>query len=117
MIYMHHVIEHVPNPLETFRTLKGLLAPGGLIFGQTPDLALLGAPDFGDDWAQWHQPHHLTFFDKQTMAAHARRLAWRWCRSRLPFGRHAMEQFVPQTPGGQSAVRCIAGRASRCIRS
>jgi trans-aconitate methyltransferase len=72
MIYMHHVIEHVPNPLETFRTLRGPLAPGGLIFGQTPDWRCWERQIFGDHWAQWHQPHHLTIFDKQTMAAHAR---------------------------------------------
>ena len=72
MIYMHHVIEHVPNPLETLRTLTGLLSPGGVIFGQTPDWRCWERRTFGDDWAQWHQPHHLTVFDKQTLAAHAR---------------------------------------------
>ena len=70
-IYMHHVIEHVPNPLEAFHNLKRILAPGGIIVGQTPDWRCLEQYLFRSHWAQWHLPHHLTVFDKRTMAAHA----------------------------------------------
>jgi SAM-dependent methyltransferase len=71
VIFMHHVIEHTPSPLELLRKLERLLVPGGLIVGQTPDADCLERRVFGDDWFQWHLPQHLVIFEQATLRKHA----------------------------------------------
>lgn len=39
LIYLHHVFEHVDNPMETFKTLRELLAVGGQLLIIVPKLA------------------------------------------------------------------------------
>lgn len=73
VIFLHHVIEHVPSPLELFRSFHKVLSPGGIIIGQTPNSDCLELRVFGDHWGQWHVPQHLTLFDTRTMTAHARK--------------------------------------------
>ncbi len=71
VVHMHHVIEHVQEPLALLRKLRELLVPGGLIVGQTPDHDCLEQKIFRDNWLQWHLPRHLAIFDKRTLARHA----------------------------------------------
>ncbi|MDX2167659.1 MAG: class I SAM-dependent methyltransferase, partial [Deltaproteobacteria bacterium] len=73
IINLHHVIEHVPDPLALFAALREALAPGGVVIGQTPDRASLEARLFGDLWPQWHVPRHLVLFDPPTMRRFAER--------------------------------------------
>ena len=73
MVWMHHVIEHAPEPLDLFERLKRLVVPGGLIFGQTPNHDCAERRIFKDAWLQWHLPRHLAIFDPPTMRAHAER--------------------------------------------
>jgi 2-polyprenyl-3-methyl-5-hydroxy-6-metoxy-1,4-benzoquinol methylase len=68
VVHMHHVIEHVQDPLGLLRSLRALLVPGGLVVGQTPDSSCLECRIFGDNWLQWHLPRHLAIFDKPTLA-------------------------------------------------
>jgi SAM-dependent methyltransferase len=67
VINLHHVIEHVPDPLALLAALREALAPGGVVIGQTPDRASLEARVFGDLWPQWHVPRHLVLFDPPTL--------------------------------------------------
>lgn len=71
IFFMNHVIEHVRNPLDLFRKLHGLLQPGGIIYGQTPNSDCLERRLFGNYWTQWHLPQHLVIFDMETMRGHA----------------------------------------------
>jgi SAM-dependent methyltransferase len=73
VVHMHHVIEHVQNPLALLRTLRELLVPGGIIIGQTPESDCLERRLYGDYWVQWHLPRHLVIFDKASMRTHAER--------------------------------------------
>jgi len=71
VIHIHHVIEHVPSPLDLLRKLRRLLAPGGIIVGQTPNADCLERRLFGDAWTQWHLPQHLVVFEEPTLRRHA----------------------------------------------
>jgi SAM-dependent methyltransferase len=73
VIFMHHVIEHVPSPLRLFEKFRRVLAPGGIIVGQTPDTGSLECRLFGDYWVQWHLPQHLVLFDQGSLRRHAAR--------------------------------------------
>jgi len=72
VLFMHHVIEHLPDPLGTMRRFHDLLVPGGVIVGQTPDVDAIERRLYGDHWGQWHLPHHLVLFNRSTLGALAR---------------------------------------------
>lgn len=74
VVFMHHVIEHVPSPLQLLESCATVLAPGGLVVGQTPDVGSLERRVFGDNWLQWHLPQHLVLFDQPTLRRHAERV-------------------------------------------
>ena len=71
VIHNFHVIEHVPSPLAMLRALHALLVPGGVLLGQTPNVASFGRKVWGDAWNQWHVPRHFVLFDHETLRRHA----------------------------------------------
>ncbi|MFP5240149.1 MAG: class I SAM-dependent methyltransferase, partial [Acidobacteriota bacterium] len=67
VIRMNHVIEHVLNPVTTLEAAARLLAPGGTVVIETPNL---DCPDFkilGRYWGALHFPRHLHLFTPRTM--------------------------------------------------
>jgi SAM-dependent methyltransferase len=73
MLFMHHVIEHLPDAARTLRRLRDILVPGGIVIGQTPDVDAVERRLYGDHWSQWHLPHHLVLFNRATLGALARK--------------------------------------------
>jgi SAM-dependent methyltransferase len=71
VVHMFHVIEHLPNVTRTLRVIRDVLAPGGVLIGQTPNVASFGRRFWGDLWNQWHAPQHLVLFSDQTLRRHA----------------------------------------------
>ena len=68
-IILRHVIEHVPEPLDTLRELRSLLAPGGVLYLGTPDAHTLSARVFGRFWHGYDPPRHLFAFTAEGMRA------------------------------------------------
>lgn len=69
LVFMSHVIEHVPDPAVTMARVHALLRPGGAVYVETPNV---GAPDarlFGARWGLVHYPRHLYLFDRATLRA------------------------------------------------
>jgi len=71
VVHMFHVIEHLPHVDRTLEAIRKVLVPGGVLIGQTPNLASLGRRFWGDLWYQWHAPQHLVLFTDQTLRRHA----------------------------------------------
>jgi SAM-dependent methyltransferase len=71
VVHLFHVIEHVPSPKQLLARLKDVLVPGGVIVGQTPNVASYGCRFWGESWNQWHVPHHFVLFSHDTLARHA----------------------------------------------
>ena len=67
VILLHHVIEHVPRPLEALRRTRELLAPGGAIVLVTPNVAGLGFRIYGSCWYALDAPRHLHLFDARSL--------------------------------------------------
>lgn len=70
-VHLFHVIEHLPNASLALEAIRSVLAPGGILIGQTPNVASLGRRVWGDLWNQWHAPQHLVLFSDETLKRHA----------------------------------------------
>ena len=64
-VVLRHVIEHVPQPLETLQDVHSLLAPGGVLYLGTPDARTLSARVFGRYWDGYDPPRHLFAFSAE----------------------------------------------------
>ncbi len=62
LIIMNHLLEHVPDPLETVRRASALLNPGGMLVGEVPNLRSVDRWLFGAFWGGCHWPRHLQQF-------------------------------------------------------
>lgn len=62
LITMNHVIEHLPDPLQTLSELRRRLLPGGVLEGQTPAAGSLEHRVFGARWSGYHAPRHTVVF-------------------------------------------------------
>lgn len=66
-VTLSHVIEHVHEPLKLLRQCFELLAPGGRLWLETPNLHSLGHEVFGPAWRGLEPPRHLVLFDRRTL--------------------------------------------------
>lgn len=68
VITMWHVLEHVPDVDAQISELKRLLKPGGLIVIAVPNFKSHDAEVYGEFWAAYDVPRHLTHFSRQSIA-------------------------------------------------
>jgi len=68
VITSNHVIEHVPNPVETLATMKSLLAPEGFIWISVPNAAYPISKSLNGLWHSADLPYHLMHFSPKSMA-------------------------------------------------
>jgi len=66
-ITLSHVIEHVPDPVDTLRSCRDRLEPTGTLVCVTPNTRSLGARSFGANWLHWDPPRHLNLFDPASL--------------------------------------------------
>jgi 2-polyprenyl-3-methyl-5-hydroxy-6-metoxy-1,4-benzoquinol methylase len=62
-ITFSHVIEHVHNPVAAIKLAFDLLAPGGMIYLETPNIDALGRLTYGRNWRGLEPPRHLVLFN------------------------------------------------------
>jgi 2-polyprenyl-3-methyl-5-hydroxy-6-metoxy-1,4-benzoquinol methylase len=68
IITSNHVVEHVPNPVETLATMKRLLAPGGFIWIAVPNAGYPISRALRGLWHSADLPYHLMQFTPQSLA-------------------------------------------------
>ncbi len=66
VVLMNHVLEHLPEPLNTMREIKRILRPRGRLILVTPNFASWGSKHFGKDWRGLEPPRHLHLFNQQS---------------------------------------------------
>lgn len=66
-VTMAQVIEHVVDPVETFKDVAKVLKPRGCLILSTPNAKGWGARIFGKKWINWHAPYHIHFFSGKSM--------------------------------------------------
>ena len=62
MVYMSHVLEHVPDLRETVAEVFRILRPGGIFITENPDFDAPIRQGFGPSWWGYHLPRHLSHF-------------------------------------------------------
>ena len=67
-----HVIEHVIDPKAVFRWMSSHLAPGGILYLETPDTDAPARRIFRDNWGMTHFPRHFHLFSRKILANLAR---------------------------------------------
>ena len=68
-VTLFQVIEHVSDPEATLRALARLLAPGGVLVVETPNVRSLDARLFRRRyWGGYHFPRHWNLFDREGLA-------------------------------------------------
>lgn len=76
LITLWHVIEHVPNPVQTLATVRRLLKPGGICIVQTPRLDSLEGHLFGQYFCGLDAPRHLCIFTHKTLGQAFEMAGW-----------------------------------------
>jgi SAM-dependent methyltransferase len=70
IVLMLNLIEHVADPLGALRKAAALLAPGGVVWLQTPNFRSLDARIFRHrNWAGYHCPRHWVIFSERGLRA------------------------------------------------
>ncbi|MBL4745616.1 MAG: class I SAM-dependent methyltransferase [Flavobacteriaceae bacterium] len=64
VITMWHVLEHVPNLVETIKTLSGLLSENGILLIAVPNFKSFDAVYYKEYWAAFDVPRHLWHFSR-----------------------------------------------------
>ena len=71
-VTMSHVVEHLHDPVETLRTIHALLAPGGRLYIDTPNIDAASHALFGRHWRGLEVPRHLVIFNPRSLRRAAR---------------------------------------------
>ncbi len=66
-VFAWMVIEHVPRPRETMRTIHDVLKPGGWFAFSVPNVASWESTVFGRHWRGYDLPRHLQHFSPHTL--------------------------------------------------
>ncbi len=80
VIVMREVIEHLPHPMESLRTIHKWLKPGGVLFMATGNYDCPERKLRGSDWFYFMPEGHLYYFSNRTMAKYLRKAGFRTIR-------------------------------------
>ncbi len=80
VIVMREVIEHLPHPMESLRTIHRWLKPGGVLFMATGNYDGPERKLRGSDWFYFMPEGHLYYFSNRTMGKYLRKAGFRTVR-------------------------------------
>jgi SAM-dependent methyltransferase len=67
LIMLHHVFEHLQNPMEMLTRVKQLLSPSGQILIRIPLSDSKTALEYGEKWVQLDAPRHFFLHTRKSM--------------------------------------------------
>lgn len=67
LVTMHHVIEHMTDPVAGIERIHGVLKPGGCLVLATPDFDSGCARRFGANYRLLHDSTHVSLFSNDSM--------------------------------------------------
>src|SRR5205807_2137979 len=76
VIVMREVIEHLPHPLESLRTIHSWLKPGGVLFMATGNYDSPERRLRGSEWFYFMPEGHLYYFSNRTMTKYLKNVGF-----------------------------------------
>jgi 2-polyprenyl-3-methyl-5-hydroxy-6-metoxy-1,4-benzoquinol methylase len=67
-VILHHVIEHVHDPVKLLKECRRLLKRGGLLVVVTPNTRSFGRKHFGGFWRGLEPPRHIYLFSSKALS-------------------------------------------------
>jgi 2-polyprenyl-3-methyl-5-hydroxy-6-metoxy-1,4-benzoquinol methylase len=67
VVTMWHVLEHVPDPVAALRIVRDVLAPGGAVVLEVPNVASTAARMLGASWTHLDAEAHVSHFAPATL--------------------------------------------------
>jgi len=122
-VTMQHVLEHLPNPLATLKSISSHMATAGRLHITTPNHRSLCQSLLKDRWLGWDAPRHLYIFDarsvKKIVEAAGFRIVDFWTCPRMSswlvkISPNPREFTGPQARKPTAFVSCCSG-AVRCV--
>lgn len=110
VITMHHVIEHLHDPIGALSDCYRLLKPGGVLWLATPNLDSFAHAWFGRNWRGLEAPRHLILFNERTLRKAMEDVGFsRWRRlsvpsAHLPMVRSSFAMAQGRSPNDASLV-------------
>lgn len=92
LIILSHVLEHLPHPRESLRTVREWLREDGVLFVTLPNVDCWERRLFENCWYPWDLPRHLLHFSPTTLERLLREEGFTVTRTRFLTG-----LFVPQS--------------------
>jgi SAM-dependent methyltransferase len=80
-VTLSHVIEHLHDPAEALAEVLHLLAPGGMLFLETPNVNSLAHRLYGRHWRGLEPPRHIQIFSRNGLRKLLGRLGYTRVRS------------------------------------
>jgi len=77
LIMLHHVFEHLQNPMEMLTRVKQLLSPSGQILIRIPLSDSKTALEYGEKWVQLDAPRHFFLHTRRSMEIAAAKVGLR----------------------------------------
>lgn len=105
IILMFHVIEHLPDPIATLKQMSKLLAPGGIIYAEVPNVKDALATLYNVDAAKRFLffTDHLQYFTRHSLSVAIRKAGLKevgiWGHNRFHLANH-LYWLSKGTPGG-----------------
>lgn len=85
VVVLHHVIEHVADPMALLREVRRVMSEEGLLILATPNFDSGCARRFGENYRLLHDRTHISLFSDDTMRRFLRDVGFRIVRSDYPF--------------------------------
>lgn len=67
LVILDSVLEHLPDPVSTLKSFRSLVAPGGRVYLDVPNLQAWQGKLLGRQW-NIYEPGHINFFTPATLA-------------------------------------------------
>jgi len=117
-VTLHHVIEHVHDPIEVLSACRSLIAPGGSLWIATPNAESLGWRRFGSRWMHLDCPRHLCVFSQKSLDTALERAGFQRRSVQADLGHYgstAAALDVVRRESGKSKLHPLAARLENAV--